>query len=153
MVIKRAETEYEITQVRELWAEYWTSIGLPLEFQGFGEQIKTLPGEFTLLIAQQDGEPAGTIALRPLGANACEVKRLYVVPRFRGQGLGPKLLAAVVKDARQSGYTEMYCDTLPTMQTAAKLYETFGFVRVGPYSDHPTPDALYFRLDLTHGAA
>jgi N-acetylglutamate synthase-like GNAT family acetyltransferase len=153
MVIKRAETQQDIEQIRALWTEYWTSLGLPLEFQGFGEQIKTLPGEFVLLLAQQEDEPAGTIALRPLRAGVCEVKRLYVPPRFRGHGLGPKLLSAVVADARQVGYAEMYCDTLPIMQIAAKLYENFGFVRVGPYSDHPTPDALYFKLELNNGPA
>jgi ribosomal protein S18 acetylase RimI-like enzyme len=150
MVIKRAETPQDIEQVRELWTEYWTALGLPLEFQGFGEQIKTLPGEFVLWLAPN---AAGTIALRPLSAAACEVKRLYVRPGFRGQRLGEMLLQHTIRFANEMGYREMYCDTLPTMQTAAKLYERAGFLRVAAYSDHPTPEALYFRLELSNGPA
>jgi ribosomal protein S18 acetylase RimI-like enzyme len=93
------------------------------------------------------------VALRPLRAGACEVKRLYVPARFRGHGLGRKLLQAAIADARQTGYSEMYCDTLPDMQEAAKLYDSSGFTRVEPYSDRPTPGAIYFRLVLGHGAA
>ena len=47
----------------------------------------------------------------------------------------------------------MYGDTLPTMQVAAGLYEQLGFKQVGPYSDNPTPGAIYLKLDLTNGAA
>jgi ribosomal protein S18 acetylase RimI-like enzyme len=151
--ILRAETEEDIAEVRLLWSEYWESVGLPLSFQGFGEQLRSLPGEFVLLIARLDSEVAGTVALRPLRAGACEVKRLYVPARFRGHGLGRKLLQAAIADARQTGYSEMYCDTLPDMQEAAKLYDSSGFTRVEPYSDRPTPGAIYFRLVLGHGAA
>ena len=151
--IRRAETEEEIAEVRVLWPEYWESLGLPLNFQGFGEQLRSLPGEFVLLIARQESEVAGTVALRPLRAGACEVKRLYVPDRFRGHGLGRKLLQAAIEDPRQTGYSEMYCDTLLDMQEAAKLYDSSGFTRVEPYSNHPTPGALYFRLVLGNGAA
>ena len=153
MELRRAETQEDIELVRGLWTEYWELLGLPLSFQGFGEQIKTLPGEFVLLLALDDTEAAGTIALRPLHAGACEVKRLYVPVRFRGHALGRRLLEEVISKAQEMGYSEMYCDTLPTMQVAASLYERAGFARVQAYSDHPTPEALYFKLVLSDGKA
>ena len=85
--IKRAESDEDITQVRALWTEYWETLGLPLDFQGFGEQLQRLPGEFAapsgvLLLASG---AAGTVAVRPFREDACEAKRLYVPARFRGQ--------------------------------------------------------------------
>jgi putative acetyltransferase len=156
--IRRAETGEDIAEVRSLWTEYWEMLGLPLSFQGFGEQLRRLPGEFAapaglLLLALQDSEAAGTVAVRPLRAGACEAKRLYVPARFRGQGVGRKLLLAAIADARQIGYSVMYGDTLPSMHEAAGLYENLGFARVDAYSDNPTPGAIYLRLVLQHGAA
>ncbi len=154
MVLKRAETEQEIGAVRTLWVEYWETLGLPFTFQNFGEQLRTLPGEFILMLAMQGGEPAGTVALRPLRIGVCEVKRLYVPARFRGRGLGRRLLQEVIRLARELGYAEMYCDTLKSMHEAARLYESAGFEHVEPYSNDPTPGAIYFRLALgEHGAA
>lgn len=154
MVLKRAETEQEIEAVRTLWAEYWGTLGLPLTFQGFGEQLRTLPGELVLILAMQDREPAGTVALRALRSGVCELKRLYVPVRFRGHGLGRMLLQETIRVAREMGYAEMYCDTLESMREAARLYDSAGFERVAPYSDDPTPGAIYFRLVLgKHGKA
>lgn len=155
--IRRAETEEDIAEVRALWTEYWETLGLPLTFQSFGEQLRNLPGEFAppaglLLLALQDSEAAGTVAVRALRADACEAKRLYIPVRFRGQGLGRKLLMAAIDEARQIGYSVMYGDTLPSMHEAAGLYENIGFERVDAYSDNPTPGAIYLRLVLQHGA-
>ena len=154
--IRRAENAGEIAAVSALWSEYWQALGLPPSFQGFAEQLRTLPGEFAapqgfLLLAIHDSEAAGTIALRPLHPGACEVKRLYVPARFRGHGLGKKLLLETVSFAKQMSYSEMYCDTLPSMETAAGLYRRLGFVSTVPYSEEPTPGALYFKLELRHG--
>ena len=155
--IQRAETAEDIAQVRVLWSEYWETLGLPLTFQGFGEQLRRLPGEFAgpsgvLLLALRDGESAGTVAVRPLREEACEAKRLYVPARFRGEGLGRKLLTAAIEYAHQAGRKVMYADTLPSMHEAARLYQSFGFEQVDAYAEDPTPGAIYLRLVL-RGAA
>lgn len=151
--IRRAVSEGEIGQVRALWTEYWETLGLALDFQGFGAQLKRLPGEFAapsglLLLAFEDSEAAGTIAIRPLRMDACEAKRLYVPPRFRQKGLGKELLSAAIESAREMGYKTMFGDTLPEMLEAVKLYDQFGFARVEAYSAEPTPGAIYLRLVL-----
>jgi GNAT superfamily N-acetyltransferase len=151
--IRHATTEEDISQVRALWTEYWETLGLPLDFQGFGAQLPRLPGEFAapsgmLLLAFENSATAGTIAVRPLRADACEAKRLYVPPRFRGKGLGKKLLSTVIEQARSIGYKTMYADNLPTLREAVRLYEQFAFERVEAYSSDPTPGAIYLRLAL-----
>ncbi len=128
-------------------------LGLPLEFQGFEAQLQRLPGEFAapsglLLLAFEDTIAAGTIAVRPLREEACEAKRLYVPPRFRGKGLGKRLLSAAIESARLMGYKTLFGDTLPGMHEAVNLYDQFAFERVEAYSDDPTPGAIYLRLVL-----
>jgi ribosomal protein S18 acetylase RimI-like enzyme len=143
----------DLGAVRELWGEYWQSIGLSAEFQGFARELEGLPGAYAapagrLLVAWVDGQVAGTGALRPLGGRACEMKRLYVRPAYRGTGLGRQLLTRLLDEARGAGYAEVYCDTLESMDDAQRMYRRAGFENVGPYSADPTPGAVYLRFVL-----
>ena len=153
MNIRLAESPDDIAAVQHLWREYWESMGLPLDFQGFAAELDGLPGVYgteggALLLVSFDGKAAGTIALRRLTANSGEVKRLYVCPEFRGQGIARQLLEAIFDRAHAFLYQYLYADTLPIMMEALKLYERLGFERVEPYSDCPTPGAIYLRLQL-----
>jgi carbonic anhydrase len=143
----------QVYAVQSLWREYWDSLGLPAEFQNFAEESKKLPGAYTppkgrLLLALCEGEAAATGAFRPLSLASCEAKRLYVRPRFRGQGIGLALLKQLVREARAAGHREMYGDTLPSMREALQMYKRFGFSVVPPYSENPTPGAIFLKLPL-----
>jgi putative acetyltransferase len=155
LVVRIAVSPSDLAAVRELWREYWKSMDLPDDFQGFDEELKGLPGAYgadggALLIAASalENAPAGTIALRRLNRSAGEIKRLYLRPAFRGKGLGRYLLEQVIERARGIGYEALYADTLPRMQDALSLYERLGFARVEAYASNPTPGAVYLRLDL-----
>jgi GNAT superfamily N-acetyltransferase len=151
--IVQAASPAEIVAVEELWLEYWQSFGLPLDFQGFAEELRMLPGKYAppagcLLLAQIEGQPAATGAFRRLTRDACEAKRLYVRPTYRRQGLAASLLRKLIEEARVSGYRDLYADTLTSMTSALDLYRRMGFVEVGPYSNTPTPGAVYLHLGL-----
>lgn len=88
------------------------------------------------------------MALRRLGGDACEMKRLYVRPAARGSGAGRSLVAASLARARELGFGVMRLDTLPTMDAAQELYRSFGFSPVGRYNDNPVSGALFFELRL-----
>jgi putative acetyltransferase len=153
LVVRTAESSGDLDAVRELWREYWKSIDLPDEFQGFGEELKGLPGAYgadggALLIAWSENTPAGTIALRRLNDRAGEVKRLYLRPAFRGRGLGRHLLEIVIDRARAIGYQAIYADTLPGMTEALSLYARMGFETVDAYATDPTPGAIFLKLRL-----
>ena len=100
---------------REIFLEYADSLGIPLDFQGFEEELAGLPGAYApprgaLLLARVDGVVAGCCGLRPLDTSdypgAAEMKRLYVRRAFRGFGLGRALAEAALDAARQfSGYS------------------------------------------------
>jgi putative acetyltransferase len=95
---------------------------------------------------------AGCCALRPLDSsdypNACEMKRLYVRPQFRGLGLGRQLVEETMEAAREAGYACVLLDTLDDMEAARGLYGDLGFAEVPPYYHNPIPGAHYLKADL-----
>lgn len=153
MTICQTVTPDHIALSRALFAEYAVGLDLDLSFQGFAAELAGLPGLYTpprgrLLLALADGEAAGCVALRPLEDAVCEMKRLFVRPAFRGQGLGKRLAVQVVEEARAIGYATMRLDTLPSMQAAIRLYEALGFVSCAPYYDTPLRDTVFMELPL-----
>ncbi len=143
----------DIGTVGDLWSEYWEFAGLSQDFQGFAEELRTLPGRYAepggrLLLATVAGSAAGTVAMRPLAGSACEAKRLYVRPEYRGQGVGDALVRRIIKEARASGFREMFADSLPSMSAALRIYRRLGFSETQSYSANPTPGAVFLRLEL-----
>jgi putative acetyltransferase len=138
---------------RGLFVEYQQGLGVSLSFQGFEQELAALPGDYArprgrLLIARIAGEPAGCVALRPLGAGDAEMKRLYVRPAFRGMGIGRMLAECVLDEARALGYATLKLDTLPAMKEAQRMYEELGFVATDPYNDTPIDGVRFLSLAL-----
>jgi putative acetyltransferase len=142
-----------IQHARGLFEEYAASLGIDLCFQGFDEELTTLPGHYAppsgrLLLAIQGDTMAGCVALRRLESEVCEMKRLYVRPPFQGLGIGRMLVGRIIEEARDAGYRRMRLDTLPTMISARALYRRMGFHEIVPYRSNPVEGAAFLELDL-----
>lgn len=154
VIIARLSDQTSMPAVRSMFLNYADSMGLDLEFQGFTEELASLPGKYAsptgcILLASVDGEPAGCVALRALGDGVCEMKRLFVDPRFRGLKLGRKLAERVIEEARLLGYDRMRLDTIASrMGDAVALYRALGFREIPPYCDSPFPDAVFMESSL-----
>ena len=146
--IRPAATPADIDTVRDLWREYWASMGLAPEFQGFAEELRGLPGAYAppaglLLLAFVEGRAAATVGFRRgPDSISCEAKRMFVRPEFRGHGLGRKLLDRIKQEAVNRGYRTIMADTLPSMADALTLYRRYGFREREAYSSKPTPGAI-----------
>jgi len=146
--IREALIPDELPAVRELFREYEASLNVDLCFQGFEEELATLPGKYSrpnggIWLAVDGDRIAGCIALRPLDAERAEMKRLFVRPSFRGSGSGRKLAEQVLTEAAAAGYLSVCLDTLPTMTGAIALYRSLGFVEIEPYYSNPVKGALF----------
>jgi putative acetyltransferase len=138
---------------KQLIEDYAASLEIDLAFQNFQDELKSLEHEYSppdgaLLLAEQNGEYVGCVALRKFTESACEMKRLYVAPGGRGRGIGRALAEGVIAVARKAGYQRMLLDTLSTMKEALTLYDTLGFKPIGPYRFNPIAGAVYLELKL-----
>ena len=150
----QAESAEQLAQARELFLEYAHSLGFSLCFQGFDQELASLPGKYApptgrLLLACWEGSLAGCVALRQLEPGVCEMKRLYLRTQFRGKGLGGLLAARVIAEARQIGYRRMRLDTVePRMKDAVAMYRKLGFAEIDPYTENPMEGVVYMELQL-----
>lgn len=124
-----------------------------LDFQHYDDELLDLdkkygPPDGRLYIAYCDKEPAGCIGLKRLSDKDCEMKRLYVRPKYRGHGLSKKLIELIINDAREIGYRRMRLDTLPPLKSAIHIYKSLGFYETGAYIDSPIEDSIYMCLEL-----
>ncbi len=153
MEIVPANSPDHFLAARDLFVEYAENLGVDLCFQGFQEELDGLPGAYAppdgrLLLAIDGDRAAGCVAIRKLGDGTCEMKRLYVKSAYRGQGLGRRLAEAVIAEARAIGYRKMRLDSLTSLEEAAGLYRSLGFVEIPPYRYNPLPDAVFMELSL-----
>jgi ribosomal protein S18 acetylase RimI-like enzyme len=148
-----AHTEDHYLKARELFRQYADALDLDLEFQGFSRELAALPGAYAspqgcILLAEDSGHFVGCIALRALEAKVCEMKRLYVNPKYRGRGIGRMLACSVIDKAREIGYEKMRLDTIASMKEARTLYYSLEFRNISAYRFNPLDDPSYMELDL-----
>lgn len=154
-----AQSPAEIDAVRGLFRAYGRYLtddpngAASICIDGLEREIAGLPGAYlALFLATVEGYTAGCVALKPIthkGEEACELKRLWVLPSFRGHRLGGRLMRAAIEHAVLTGFPALYLDTVPTaMPEANRLYERFGFERVERYNSNPVADVVFYRLSL-----
>ena len=151
--IIHAQTQEHYQWVCKLFQQYADYLGLDLEFQGFSQELANLPGEYAppfgcILMAVRAKEFVGCVALRPLEDKICEMKRLFVLPGYRGQKIGRDLARGIIDEARTKGYARMRLDTIESMTEAQQLYRSLGFRPIKPYRYNPLYNPSYMELDL-----
>jgi ribosomal protein S18 acetylase RimI-like enzyme len=175
VLVRRAQAPAEIDFVRGLLLEYAAYLNRSLGeehicLKDYEREVAALPGPYAepdgvILLASiaEQGKPAGCVTLKPLKPSfavaedevACEMKRLWVGPEFRGQSIGLELTRELIRYAQGRGYTAMYLDTVPAaMQSANRIYQALGFAGAERYNTNPILGAQpsvaveFFRLSL-----
>lgn len=150
LTISQVQSKEQIAHAQELLREYisWWATTEPEDFAqaptfiDWEKDIETLPGIFVppagrLLLAMQDGQPAGCVCLKGHDSVTAEIKRLYVRPAFRGQNIGWQLVKFLINEARQSGYERIVLDTHTSMKNAQSLYKAMGFQVINTAEEIP----------------
>lgn len=136
--------------VRKLIEEYAAMRKFDAALANLSRELDQLSTYYPLiLLAFAGDQPTGCVAIQELEAGICEMKRLFVSPHFRGQGIGALLIAGIIKKAKRLGYSYMRLDTHPSMTQAQALYRRFGFTEIGRYNQNPIPGIRFFELRLS----
>jgi GNAT superfamily N-acetyltransferase len=94
-------------------------------------------------LVQHDGAVAGMGGMRKIAPGVAELKRVYIRPACRGNGLGSAIIDRLLADARQFGFDIMRLDSGPFMTSAHRLYEAAGFAYREPYPGAEVPAMLH----------
>ena len=153
-LIVECTSDADFKVARTLFEEYARALGIDLCFQNFADELERMREIYgaprgCLLLARQGERAVGCVGLRPLGADACEMKRLYVRPEARGRNVGRQLTVALVERARAAGFRRLVLDTLPSMNVAQTLYRSLRFRDTAAYYPNPLPGVSYMELELT----
>ena len=102
-----------------------------------GYSIEKLLHEAVAFFVTRHGDiPAGCGGVQCFGAEYGEIKRMYVRPGFRGQGSGRLMLGYLAAHVRRRGIPLLRLETGIYQSEAIRLYERFGFRRVGPFGGY-----------------
>ena len=92
-------------------------------------------------------EIIGTVAVKRLSDDVCELKGMYIYKKYHGQGFGRRLAETAVNFARERGFGKMVLDTVSTYENALRLYEKLGFVPTERYNDNQKAD-VFMSMEL-----
>ena len=97
---------------------------------------KFRPPDGRFYLAQYDNAVAGVGCLKKLAEGVGEIQRMYVLPAFRGKGVGRAIVNRLVDDARLIGYRQLRLESLEFLKEAHALYRSIGFRQIDPYDDN-----------------
>jgi GNAT superfamily N-acetyltransferase len=140
-----AEAQYLIRQLDEELLRRYPSLEAT---HGLHPQDLTDP-DFTFLIARVEGRAVGCGAIRVLESGAGEVKRMFVLPEFRGRGIARQILQALESRARELGYKFVRLETGDGQPEAIGLYKSTGYRQIEPFGEYAgNPFSLCFEKRL-----
>ena len=101
-------------------------------------------GEFW--VVEQQDKIVGTAAYYPInrGHKAVEIRKMYLIPEVRGQGLGTKLLTKLETAIASRGFQSIWIETATVLSQAVRLYEHNGY-EIASGVETPRCDRIYFK--------
>jgi GNAT superfamily N-acetyltransferase len=138
--------------IREISWEYlaWANARLKEEFAvdlpvaamleaDMRDLAKFMPPGGRLALGYVDEQLAGIACLKKLAPGTGELKRMYVRPPYRQNGLGRALVQRLLQEAREIGYRRVRLDSARFMQEAHRLYRGLGFSEIAAYEGSEIP--------------
>jgi putative acetyltransferase len=150
--IAEVSTPTELDAFRALLIEY--AAANPSRFSHrMTEDLAALPGRYAaphggLYLAQQNNTFVATGAWVRVNAEQAEIKRVYVKPAARGQGLARRITATVQAICAQRGFSQLVLSTWGDNTAALALYHSMGFAAIAPFKENPMPGLLFFGVSL-----
>jgi ribosomal protein S18 acetylase RimI-like enzyme len=154
IVFKIANTNLEFDDGRNLFQQYAHSLGIDLYFQDFSHELITIGKQYNqpksaLLLAYDNKIAIGCAAILEFDKSTAELKRMFVLPKYREYKVGRQLLELAIDIATELNYTKIQLDTLPTMTEALYLYRTFDFYEIPPYRFNAIEGTIFMEKKLS----
>lgn len=117
----------------------------------FYQQFNSIAALQNTVVAYSDKKPIGCGAIKEFDADAMEVKRMYVMPEFRGKGIASRLLHELEQWAVELGYSNCVLETGKRQPEAIALYTKNGYARISNYGQYiGVKNSVCFRKELVH---
>src|SRR5207302_1944231 len=132
----RAATNADCENVRELVFGVLAEYGLKGDPEGTDSDLNDIEANYIArgglfeLIETDDGKLMGTAGLFPKTEGICELRKMYLLPQTRGQGLGKQMMERMLAAARALGFRRIELETASPLVEAIGLYTRYGFRRV-----------------------
>ncbi|MCV7298907.1 GNAT family N-acetyltransferase [Mycobacterium barrassiae] len=126
-----------VEEMRELYWDIGDGLDLTSPDMPAAGPAELSPPGGAYLVGYRDGRPVCGGGIKRLSDDACEIKRMYVVPAARGQGLAKALLHALEDAAQHIGYAVVRLDTGPRQPHARDLYLAHGYREIGNFNGNP----------------
>ena len=158
--ISSCTTEADYAKALDVTRAYTEWLGIDLGFQDIEGELANFdsvycPPDGFYLLALDNDRVAGGVGLRFLGLEGdtriAEMKRLFVIDSYQGQGVGKRLCTELMSRAGALGYGKIRLDTLPVMAAAHGLYQSLGFYEIEAYRHNPIEGTQYLECDLQQG--
>jgi len=106
----------------------------------------------TFLVSVHENRIIGTGAIRFLEEGVCELKRMWLLSEYRGQGHGYRMMQELFRIAREKGYKTMRLLTDRVVQkNAVAFYRRLGFYEIPSFSDDPDDMGMELILQIREG--
>jgi putative acetyltransferase len=106
------------------------------EDHAFYAQFNKIDAIKNALVAYIDNKPVACGAFKPFGDNAVEIKRMYVHPDYRGQGIAKKIVGELEKWAAELGFQSSVLETGQNQPEAIRLYQKLGYKKIPNYGQY-----------------
>lgn len=121
------------------------------ENQGTYRDLEDIPASYTangglLLVAEEDGQVIGSGGVRRLEAHTAELRRMWLLQRYQGRGIGRHLLGELMRFARRQGYARVRLQTAPQQARALAFYRKAGFYEIPAYNQETGEVSMEYDL-------
>lgn len=146
-----AKTEKEYRAAAALFRAYADGLTIDLGFQHFEQELKGLKTMYAaphggVILCKIENESIACVAVRKIDNQTAELKRMFVRPVYRWQGIGKILMEKAIELAKAANYSCIRLDTLNYMSAAINLYKKNGFYEIPAYYQNPNATVVHFEL-------
>lgn len=150
---KIALSNHDFNEGKDLFKQYADSLNIDLSFQDFDNELKTIRQQYNqpkgaLILVYFDEKSIGCAGIRELSTDIAELKRMFILPEYRGHKIGKKLLEYSFETAQKLNYNKIRLDTLPDMIQAQNLYRSLGFYEINSYRYNPVAGTVFMEKIL-----